>query len=317
MPELDKFENDNITSRSPLGVSFTNDLRDLGSVGFANWLMDSFGGIEPAPVSGRFHWNGDLLFYETFRRLFWQFELEEINIAREGISIVFEKLNEEKVTYYGLLEIFGVAEILEESKYVTRLAQILSCWMNPASKMFKNEPSSLDDIFSLREILESVYRLLLLSPKELGNSDHKFCLIADWCFRILSERHNSLNRTLFPTFAPMYICSLANELEHEEKFRLKKILRTGNKSIDDVNPEFYEFRSNKYGKEFFPYNIDNLFIIGEQFQDSVGRSPSLEKGIIQLYSEHDPIHEDVPSATKGTSGFASHNDEDLLKAINC
>lgn len=305
--------------RGPVGDSFARDLRALEGDGFAKWLLKSFGGANPEPVPGRFHWNGDALFSEMFGQVFWQFKSEEIDIARTGLSKAFERVvdDDAKITFYGLFEIFGVAEVLNAEEHVKRIAQILHNWMNPSSQQFSKEPANLDDIIALRDLLECVFRMLWESKEVFSVPSHKYNLISNWCFKILTERSNALGRSLFPTFAPMYICALANQKQMVELHRLKRVLLTGALTLDDANRDLYIFQSKTHAGGSFPYDVDTLFEIGQEFLARNGYIAEQPDNVIQLYSTNNPLSATPASATNGHVPISRQISSEYLEALRC
>lgn len=79
---------------SQVGALFANHILRLEAEGFAQWLLDSFGGPEPAPVAGWFMYDGanDFPFNDALGLVIHEFEDDVLGVGDAAVSLALKGL---------------------------------------------------------------------------------------------------------------------------------------------------------------------------------------------------------------------------------
>jgi hypothetical protein len=274
---------------------FEDDIAKLGADGFAEWLLGSFGGPKPSQRPGWFHTDSELLFGQLFRQAARQFTEETTEAAELGIAKALEGFDPANGTLFGLLELTGVVEALNAKHLLPKVAKILHYWFDPETSTARRRLDVRRDVLAFRETLECVFRLYPRSIGNLRKNSEPFAHASDWARQILRDHPHWLDRALVPCYAPLYMLSLGTASDPAERSRIRRTVESGWRTADDPFPELFVFESVAMPGAFFPYNVDRLLAMGENFLEE----PSLK---FQFHSGHDRFE---PSDGSATAGFTS------------
>lgn len=271
---------------------FEDDIGKLGADGFAEWLLRSFGGMNPSQRPGWFHTDSELLFGQLFRRAAKRFTEETAEEAKRGISIALRGFDPTEGTLFGLLELTGVVEALDAKHLLPKVANVLHYWFDPETSTARRQLSVRRDVLAFRETVECVFRLYPRSVDGLPRDAGPFALISDWARQILLNHPHWLDRALVPSYAPLYMLSLCSTHDGGERSLIRQTVENGRRTADDPFPELFVFESAKNPGAFFPYNVDRLLVMGEKFL----KESSLD---ISFQSSSDRFEPSDGSATAG------------------
>ncbi len=292
---------------SVVGAMFANHVLKLGEKGFSDWLVRSFGTLDPKPVPGYFNDNSGLIFSESFALVFEELYKRVTEIAAKAVRDAINRFKSDSGSYVGLYVLTRLAESLHLTSSVERIGQILSSWI----KEFESSkpPVTRDDIIALREILECIYRLLLkriARQREVYDFNdqgfeflEEFFFIASWADCVV--RASPSQRSIVPSLAPAYFLAVAHSAftakpEWGESYILK--LLGGGKVQGEKFQELYEFSSEHLRGEKFPYNVDRIVDEGQFSFRSLLNADYIYH--VDLVPDHNPFEK--VSATHGVFG---------------
>jgi hypothetical protein len=293
---------------SQQGALFANHILALGREGFADWLLRSFGGANPTPAPGWFHYDYDMLFSEAFTIVVNEFEDDVIRVASAAVEKAIADFRPERGTYVGLYVLSALAEELRSFNIVPKVANIVGTWL-PHDSIDATRPKTRDDVVSLRETLECVYRLLLITLHNFQADDEvltpvnadelkNFALMCSWADYVLRHQHNL--RALLPARAPIYFFALTQATVFDKtKITDPYDYRMLNGAYvnGDLFKDLYEFSSQKSPDYKFPYNVDKIIDEKEAFVDLLERKRAYRpRSIVEYENPFDVV---IPSATRG------------------
>lgn len=199
-----------------LSASFAIDILELGSPGFADWLVKTFGGPEPAHSPGRFHYDGDMLFHEAMRFAAREFSEDVAQVARQGAKLALDQFDRESGTYAGLLEVACTAEALDCPEWLSSVGGLLYNWV-PSRNMAGKTVASLNDVLALREILECIFRRFWIDCRNGDCGEYR--RILRWAHSLVGEQ--APQDWLIPALAPLYILARAH-LQLDDKLTVEQ-----------------------------------------------------------------------------------------------
>ena len=284
---------------SMLGAVYAADLRELGEEGFQGWLVECFGERKPQLI-GPYFIDDELdyqAFGDVFSKVVSELSDEEKEIAQKATRGALQSYKKENSTYEGLYNLARLAESLEIAEASDTLFSIL----NQALKDPTDGPSDYTEAYFLRETLEVLFRLVVISPRP-PERRRETCA---WAFRLATEAP-------YPTMlkfalAPLYVlghlhardAAVPPATKEAWKKRLDCSLLEGARKEDDKFPEFFEY---EWRGATFPYDVGRLLT---EFQNRL-IVPQKVAAVIPLgnrYEANAPLENDQPiSATSGTTG---------------
>lgn len=293
---------------SPLGALFANHILALGKHGLAEWLIQSFGQTDPKPQSGWFHYDDDILFSEAFSLVVREFENDVLRTARTAVEEAINAFDPKIGRYLGLLELTALVEDLKIRPGVNKIGEVLDAWVGRNSPKL---PHNTTEALALRETLECVYRLLLYSIRNIRTSIpfiqtieasmlSDFATIFTWADRILIHEHTI--RAIVPARAPLYFLAITAAVTRGATIGLESYdarLTAGAYSLCDPFKDLYEFSSDIYPEDKFPYCIDGILRAKQSFLAMLRPDATPPYNASELARDNDPFDEARASATKG------------------
>jgi hypothetical protein len=242
-------------------------------------------------------YNEPELFSDKFRVATEEFGRESKATARRGVELALGRFDKDEGTLFGLLEIFGAAENVDDdgSKAIDCVASILLQWF-PSEKAFRRPLETAEDAQVFREILENAFRRLWAIKRRGVTAIARFETMSLWANQIFEFRKD---RELPPVYAPLYILALADASagSAQRRARNELELQRGYKRFGEPFEELYWFSSPESDK-LYPYNLPKLLQLGDDFVRARGGAPSRGLGPIVGTADIDFTRR-RPSATAG------------------
>lgn len=279
---------------------FQTEIQHLGVRGFSDWLTTSFGGNDPRPELGHFHYEEDLSFPDLFRLFSSELSPEALEIGRTAVQISLSEFDRGKGTYAGLYTLAGLAEEFGSVGALEPASSILETWLDPHGPHTR-PPQDLDDIMDLRETLESAFRMLMLASPlistDLEARTH-FQRIVNWSHDTLTQRHNA--RYLIPTWGPMYVMAIAaSAWRGASSASLDQRMVGGALAVGDQFEEEYHFCVRG---DYYPFNLSRLREARVTYEARFSDQAHHIAAYVPAFAG-DPM--DRPSATRGDFGLGS------------
>jgi hypothetical protein len=293
--------------------AFERNLRELGPDGFAQWLLDSFNRETPQPVAGWFQSDDDVAFHEVFAAASLNFDDEAKKIACKGVLSALQNLDQKRIPYYGIVEIFGASEFLDILEKNDQLARILHGKLGPSLRT-DEQLFSRDAVLDLRDILETAFRDMVRSAARPKKYLERFTRLSGWCSAILQMPRPS--RAFIPALAPIYAISLfqsgrGETIHWQDSW---KLIEASFLTQQDQNSELF-FYSCGQPERAYAYDIDGLRRMSSELRYLLSSGRVMPK----LVATGDPFASESSSATFGvlvpalTSQSESEKQQELVE----